>query len=128
MCLSTGPWLRATSTTAVSSKYSVFAFSETRSVGSRSMSTPSPASRMPGLVKFDCPSSFEERRLASTPLRLRRGATPPQHTPPPPPGGARVGAPPVGPRRGAAPAADQRHGLADPVAGVGAGDLRILEN
>ena len=52
-------------------------------------------------MKFDCPSSFDERRLS-------------EHT--------------VAARQRDAAAADQRHGLADPVARVGAGELRVLED
>ena len=43
-----------------------------RHCGVRSKSAPAPRSARPGFTKFDWPSSFEERRLASTPFLPER--------------------------------------------------------
>src|SRR3546814_13460029 len=41
----------------------------TRTWGDRSKSAPAPTKAVPGLLKFDCPSSFDERSELRTPLR-----------------------------------------------------------
>ena len=66
-----------------------------------SKSAPMPTSVMPGLMKFDCPWSFDERSDGSTR---------------------------VAPGQRDAAAADERDRLADPEARVGAGELRVLED
>ena len=42
---------------------------ETRTLGVMSKSAPAPSRKVPGLLKLDCPSSFDERSELSTPLR-----------------------------------------------------------
>ncbi len=49
-----------------------------RTSGVTSKSAPAPINSRPGFTKLDCPSSFDERRLARMPLR------PESATPPPP--------------------------------------------
>ena len=61
-------WRRAW-TTAVSANHRWLALALTRSWGVRSRSVPNPTRMVPGLLKLDYPSSFEDRSEFSTALR-----------------------------------------------------------
>ena len=72
------PSLRSVSSVAVFSNHRWLALAETRSSGVKSKSAPAPVSINPGLLKLDCPCSFEERSELRMPLRpLTDTARPP---------------------------------------------------
>src|SRR6476659_1361962 len=72
------PSLRNACSVAVFSNHKWLALADRRKVGVRSKSPPAPASISPGLLKFDWPCSFDERRELRMPLRpLRNTARPP---------------------------------------------------
>ncbi len=78
MSVAMPPWLRAASSTAVSSNHSWFRLNETRIFGVRSKSPPMPASTSPGFVKFDWPWPLFGR------IELSRPFCPDKVTLPPP--------------------------------------------
>src|SRR3546814_17392449 len=55
------PSLRSTWSVAVFWNHSWLRLVLTRTSGDRSKSAPAPTKTVPGLLKFDCPSSFDER-------------------------------------------------------------------
>src|SRR5690349_823658 len=78
MSRGTEPSLRNASSDEVSSNHKWLALVDRRKVGVRSKSPPAPTSMVPGLLKFDCPCSFDDRSELRTPLRpLRNTARPP---------------------------------------------------
>src|SRR3546814_15895071 len=63
------PSLRSTCKVAVFWNHRWLRLVLTRTWGDRSKSAPAPTKTVPGLLKFDCPSSFDERSELRMPLR-----------------------------------------------------------
>src|SRR3546814_2357706 len=61
MSLGIEPSLRSTCRLEVFSNHRWLTLVLTRNSGVRSKSAPAPTNTVPGLLKFDCPSSFDER-------------------------------------------------------------------
>ena len=69
MSLGIEPSTRRFWSTFVLSNQRWLALKLTRVSGERSKSAPAPTKTVPGLLKFDCPSSFDERSEFNMPLR-----------------------------------------------------------
>src|SRR3546814_1638886 len=69
MSLGIEPSLRSTCRLEVFSNHRWLTLVLTRNSGVRSKSAPAPTNTVPGLLKFDCPSSFDERSEFNMPLR-----------------------------------------------------------